>query len=260
MKNVTKFEETRKGVESFKESTDYIFEEAGRKLEEKGCSSKVYQRAFIKSLQITTLTINQERGLVVFERPNIGSYTHPIYTKKRRINVIPICVLVQMYKESIVRIPEAKVSEIPFTLKGFWKMDKAIDCVSDLTKVRNQIARNMQTLMHVVELQDKGRTAKLLPHLQKVNASITDIKVSDAAVDGFIELEYGEERFKLNISNTKVNVVPLCIILCKYYMNVVKSIEEALETINTSFERNRLKQVLKNLRIFMEKSFSLVIF
>lgn len=260
MKNVAKFEETRKGVESFKGSTGYLFEETERILEEKGESSRAHKKAFIKSLQITTLTINQKRGLVSFGRPNIGSYAHPIYTKKRRINVIPICVLVQMYKESIVSIPEAKASEIPFNLKGFWKMDKAIDCVSDLVKVRNQIARNMQTLMYVAEKQDKRRTVKLLPHLQKVNASITAIKVSDAAIDGFIELEYGEERFKLNMSNTKVNVVPLCIILCKYYMNVVKSIEEALETINTPFEKDRLKRVLENLRIFMEKSFSLVIF
>lgn len=256
MKNVAKFELTREAVENFKKRTDYLFEDAQQKEKKKGVKSKVYQKAFFKSLAITQLTIDRKKGVVRFEEINIGNYIQPIYNKKRRVNVIPICFLVQLYKESIADIPEAKISEIPFTLKGFWKMDKAMDCLADLTKVKIKQASQVRRIIYrIVEGEtDEKKKTEYMRHLEKILPAIEAVKVSNPE-NGIIMLKYRKDTFKLDVGNTKVNVVPLCIILCHYYINVIRSVEKFLQTVENVSERNKMEDILESLRDFMEKYF-----
>lgn len=248
MKNVAKFEETRKALEAFKERTEYLFEEADNKLEQKSAESKVYQRAFLKALRTTQLTINQRRNVVSFEGEGLGSCIQPIYTKKRRINVIPLCFMVQLYKESIVDVPEAKTSEIPFTLTGFWSMEKTQDCMLALMKLKTRQSRVLLSSTNEIDfIGNKEEARKLL-------RTIEGVKVSNVE-DGFLKLSYNDDFFKLNGRNTKVNVVPLCKIVCKYYFDVVNGLEDM--RINEKGEKTkfRIQHMQNEFRAFVEKYF-----
>lgn len=248
MKNVAKFEETRKAVELFKERTEYLFEEADEKLLTKGSESKVYQKAFLKALQTTELTISIRTRLVSFEKVGLGSCIQPIYTKKRRINVIPICAMVQLYKESIKDVPEVKTSEIPFTLTGFWNMDKANNCVIDLMKVKTKQARAILSIINQMDSEERRNDLRqILTVVEGIRSSNTE--------GGYIVLTYEEDKFKINLSNTKLNVVPLCKIFCKYYSNVLSSLEEFCGKLRNERIKFRMEAIQKEFRTFMEKYF-----
>lgn len=248
MKNVAKFEETRKAVEVFKEKTEYLFEEADEKLQQKGTESKVYQKAFLKALQTTELTISLRSRIISFQKVGLGSCTQSIYTKKRRINVIPICVMVQLYKESIKDVPEAKTSEIPFTLTGFWSMDKAQECVMDLIKVKTKQAKAILSIINQIDSEERRNDAReILKVIESIRLSNTE--------GGYLVLTYGEDKFKVNLSNTKLNVVPLCKIFCNYYSNVLNNIEEFRRNVRDERTKFRMEAIQKEFRIFMEKYF-----
>lgn len=248
MKNVTKFEQTRKAVEVFKEKTEYLLKEADEKLQQKGTESKVYQKAFLKALQTTELTISLRSRIISFQKVGLGSCIQPIYTKKRRINVIPICAMVQLYKESIKDVPEAKTLEIPFTLTGFWSMDKADECVMDLMKVKTRQARTILSIINQIGSEERKEEAhKILKVIESIQLSNTE--------EGYLVLTYEEDKFKLNLSNTKLNVVPLCKIFCRYYCNVVSNLEEFCKNIRDEWIKNRMQRIQAELRTFMEKYF-----
>ncbi len=200
-------------------------------------------------LQDVTITVNNI-SLVLFG-DNLGDYMETFFKKRRRLNVVPMCFLVQLYNEGThtKEKEESNDSTIPFELKSFWKMEKAEELVGDLNKV---IWKQQSLLQDIYDACDSTeRRKKVEEALELVNS----LKILPPK-EGKIEIHFSDLKFIVNTKNVKLNVVPLCKMLVKYYVQFITCINNACESFENMRIENALHSLENNMQKFMEKYFT----
>ena len=103
-------------------------------------------------------------------------------------------------------------SIIPFELKSFWKMQKAIGLLGEVSNILMKQKLLLQTLNKTYALDNQKNAINST--LEVVN-SLHILPPED----GKIVVEFLEEKFTVDANNVKLDIIPLCKILVKYLAN-----------------------------------------
>lgn len=252
MNNVKKFEETKNALNNFQEQIVYLQQEAQRKLEDEGFRSRAYLQAFLKALQTKELSINIRKGIVIFQSTTLGCYIQPIWKKKRRINVVPLCFLFQLYKEDLEvkeTLSDIKI-DIPFTLRGFWEMKKADKLLNDLIELQIQTSE-------LIAKQSKlnKNDEKRIKALNKILEVVESLEIF--AKNSIYKVNFEQKEFKINKKNWKLDIVPLCKILATYYVRIMNYLEDYEQLLKPSESRRDIEKIKENFRKVMDKYFTM---
>lgn len=85
----------------------------------------------------------------------LGSYIEELFNKRNRLNVISACFLVTLYNEQMRIKDNTDESIIPFELKSFWKMQKAIGLLGEVSNILMKQKLLLQTLNKTYALDNQ---------------------------------------------------------------------------------------------------------
>lgn len=179
-----------------------------------------------------------------------GMYTQMKWNKKRRIQAIPICFFVTLYELDVKRAFPKQDIQIPCTLRGFWKMEKAVNLLEEFIHFQNKWKRNL--FWEAIKLQ--RRNQKKASQYAKVIDEFTTVNITIGGWKDFVFYQT-DLKFCFNKTNVKLDIVPLCKLLTTYYVNVVRKIDWYINQYATKAEEERLQELQKKLADFMEKYF-----
>lgn len=256
MNNIAKFEVTQKALQNFQNQLGNLEEKVQKKIEEEGAMSKEYFKAFLEALRSKELSINKQYKIINFDSDTLGSYTQLIWKSKRRMYVIPICFLFQLYKANLeVReiLDESEIN-IPFDLKGFWKMENAINLVNALMTVQIDAATLIQK--QIVENKKDKRRVKELKKILEVIESL-EIFVTNNEKKQLYEICFEEELVKVNKKNRKLDMVPLCKMLTIYYVKIIDYIEDYRKSLPVTEDVEDICKIKDSYKELMEKYFTI---
>lgn len=188
--------------------------------------------------EFENVSINVNSISLVLFGDNFGDYMEVFFKKRKRLNVVPMCFLVQLYNEQIKEEEKA----ILFDLKSFWKMEKAEDLVGDLNKI---IWKQKLVLQNVY---DKCESPEQRQKVEEALELVDSLEISPPKC-GKLEIHFSELKFTLNTKNVKLDIVPLCRLLVKYYVKFITCIDNTCE----SFNNMRMEYVLHSLEDSMQK-------
>lgn len=189
-------------------------------------------------------------SLVLFG-DNLGDYMETFFKKRKRLNVVPMCFLVQLYNEQM-QIKNEEVdsdSVIPYELKSFWKMEKAEDLAGDLNKV---IWKQQLVLQNIYDKYESPE------HRQKVAEAlelVNSLKILPPK-GGKVEIHFSELKFIVNTKNVKLNIIPLCKLLVKYYVQFIDCISNTCESFEDMRTERMLRSLENSMQNFMERYFT----
>lgn len=141
-------------------------------------------------------------------------------------------------------------SIIPFELKSFWKMQKAIGLLGEVSNILMKQKLLLQTLNKTYALDNQKNAINST--LELVN-SLHILPPED----GKIVVEFLEEKFTVDANNVKLDIIPLCKILVKYYVQFVTCIDELYESFNTYFNKKKVYNARCEMEKLMEEYFTL---
>ena len=180
---------------------------------------------------------------------NYGCYRPFKCNKRKRILPVPMCYCVSLYQYDLEKaFPEGDV-QIPFTLRGFWKMEQAVQFLEDFVKFQNKAQNRLLWEHRRLENQGKAKAKKYF----KILDEFILVKTTNAKWEK--EISYGDSKFVINTKNVKLDVVPLCKMLTRYYANVITKIDQYLETSASKAETTVLENIKEEFTKFMEQYF-----
>lgn len=257
MNNMAKFNETQKALKNFQKQISYLEEKAQEKLEKEGAFSKKYLNAFLEALQTKELTINEKDKIVNFDSITLGSYTQFIWKNKIGMYVVPLCFLFQLYKENLevkeILDDKGKI-DIPFTLKGFWQMDKAVKLLNDIMTVQIDAAQLVEK--QIRENKKDKRKVKDLKKILQVIESL-EIFVINNPKKRLYQVKFEEHLFNVNRKNRKLDVVPLCKMLTSYYVRIIDYIEDYKKLLGNAENKEDICKIQDSYKKLMEKYFTM---
>lgn len=180
----------------------------------------------------------------------LGSYIEALFNKRNRLNVISACFLVSLYNEQMRVKDNTHEQIIPFELKSFWKMQKAVVLVGEVSNIIMKQKLLLQSLNKTCALDNQKKAIEST--LEVVNA----LHILPPE-DGKIVIEFLEEKFTVDANNVKLDIVPLCKILVKYYVKLITCIDEAYESFNTYYNKKRIYNTRSEMGKLMEEYFTL---
>ena len=257
MNNIAKFNETKKALINFQKQTNYLQQEAEKKIESEGPRLKDSLEVSLRGIQTKELAIDKKKNLIIFESTTLGYYKQFIFKNKRRINAIPLCFLVELYKENlrVKEIPDMeKINDIPFTLRGFWNMENTVKFISDLMSVQIDAATIIQKQMRV-NRKNERRVKELKKILQVVES--LEIFVINNPKKQLYEIHFEQNIFKVNKKNRKIDVVPLCKILTEYYVRIINYIENYQKLLGITEDKEDVCKIKSSFKNLMDKYFTL---
>lgn len=202
-----------------------------------------------KLLVLDELEFLRGKPYFIFCSTNYGSYRPHICNRRRRIQPIPICFCVTLYEQELqAAFPGADI-QIPYTLKGFWKMKKALELLEYFTKFQN---KTQEVLLWEYRSLKKSGKAKAEEYVKILNEFVS-MRTINSGWKRIIS--YNDLQFKLNTENVKLDVVPLCKLLTCYYANVVRQIDHYEERYAANWEKEKLEKIKGDFAEFMEKYF-----
>lgn len=240
MKNIEKWVKTEKVI--FELSNDVLIgsdaKELIRRLAKMPCIDA-------KSSDITLMI--KDVSLIFFS-DKLGNYSVPMFIKRMRLNVVPLCFLVESYNQQIkvLNMPNAKV--IPFDLKAFWKMSTALELVGDLSHMLMTQKLFLQKLRN--EQIPENRKKKIEDALKLVES----LKILQPK-DGKIEIQYLKSKFIVNTNNVKLNIIPLCKILVQYYIQYVIYMDNIYKSIDNYWFKEKIYGSWRDTINFMKTYF-----
>ncbi len=178
----------------------------------------------------------------------LGSYIEGIFNKRNRLNVVPACFLVQLYNEQNVIKNGISQKTIPFELKSFWKMEKEIEFIGELSHILLKQKLLLQSLSKEA-VNNKEIIAKALEIVNSLQ--ILPPK------EGKVSIQFMEEKFNVNTNNSKLDIIPLCKIIVKYYVKFVTCMDTAYESFNTHYNKQRVRKSRQEFKEFMDKYFTI---
>lgn len=255
MNNVKKFEETQKALLKFQEQTSYLEELAQKKMEEKGVRSKAYFEAFLRALQTKELTIDKKNKLVIFQSTTLGDYRQLIWKSKRRLYVVKLCFLFQLYKENLEVRENQDINQfdIPFTLRGFWQMNDAVNLLNDMMSVQIDAAELVERQIRENK-KDKRRVKELKKILQVIES--LEISVINNSEKQMYQVQFEGKVFNVNRKNRKLDIVPLCKMLTSYYVRIIDYIEDYKKLLGITEDKEDICKIKDSYKKFMDKKFA----
>lgn len=251
MNNVKKFEETKNALSNFQEQIVYLEQEAQRKLEDEGLRSRAYIQTFLRALQTKELSIDIRKGIVIFQSTTLGNYVQLIWKKKRRINVVPICFLFQLYKENLEvneTLSDTKI-DIPFTLRGFWEMKKADKLLNDLILLQIDTS---EMIAKQIKLNKKDE--KRVKALNKILEVVESLEIF--VKNSIYKVNFEQKVFKVNKKNRKLDIVPLCIMLTSYYVRIINYVEDYEKLLKLTEDKEDIYKIEESFKKMMKKYFT----
>lgn len=220
MNNVAKFGCTGEEVRKLQGQLPKLKEKAEKLYVEKGISSKKHMKVIRKIMYIGGLSIDNKKDIISFNVDGIH-YVQHIHVRRRRINVVPCCFLIQLYKEKLkgANLKPNEYADIPFELRGFWKMDKVLQLLKELSRMQISCTRSIQRMLNYKD----GNTKKVKEALKNLGKAIEELKILSPQ-QGCIEVMAGDEKFTVKMRNTKLDVVPLCKFVATYYIVIIEKI------------------------------------
>lgn len=209
------------------------------------------QMEYIRKIMVVTeLEFLEKKPYITFYNDIHGYYTQPICNRKKRIWAVPLCFLITLYEEDLKMILPEKKIQIPYTLRGFWKMEKAVEMLEEFIRLQNECQNTL--------LWETRRLSKISKKKEKAYSKILDEFVAmRISYNGWkTEICYNDLQFRLNKKNVKLDVVPLCKLLTIYYVRVVSQMEHYAKTYANRQEKEKLKAIKSDFSKFMEKYFT----
>lgn len=203
-----------------------------------------------KMVILQELEFPRKKTYVTFFNERYDYHVQPICNRKKRIWAVPLCFLVTLYEQDLkLAFPEEEI-QIPYTLRGFWKMDKALKLEEDFVRFQNEVQQ--------ILLWETRRLSKISKKKEKAYSKILDEFVTmRVSYNGWKdEICYNDLRFHLNKKNVKLDVVPLCKLLTIYYVRVVNQMEHYAKTYANQQEKEKLEAIKSDFSEFMEKYFT----
>lgn len=208
------------------------------------------------------LEINKKE-LIVFgldfqeTKPDIafGSQTYSLFyrplklNKKLRVRAVPICFCVTLYELELQATFPKEDIRIPYDLRGFWKMKQAVGLMEDFVKFQNKSQEFLLWEHRRLKHEEKAKAVEYF----KILEEFIEMKTSNCGLKK--EITYHDMHFVMKTDNTKLDVVPLCKILTKYYANVVMKINRYLKASASKAEGDKLIGIEEDFRAFMEHYF-----
>lgn len=195
------------------------------------------------------LELQQENAILSLTSTAYGMYNVAKYNGRMRVRTVPICFLVTLYEQELkIAFPKEEI-QIPFELRAFWKMERAAQLLEDFTAFQNKF---QNTLLWEYRRLKRQQVAKTLEY-----AGILDEFVAFCTVNSKWkkQVSYNGMCVTMNVKNVKVDIVPLCKILTKYYANVIRKINRYLQASATKTEKEKLEEVKNEFKNFMDRHF-----
>lgn len=205
------------------------------------------------------LEINRKE-LIVFgldfqeTKPDIafGSQTYSLFyrplklNKKLRVRAVPICFCVTLYELELQATFPKEDIRIPYDLRGFWKMQQAVQFMEEFVKFQNKSQEVLLWEHRRLKNEEKAKAAEYFKILEEF------VAMGTKNCGWKKEITYHDMHFVINTQNVKLDVVPLCKILTKYYANVVIRINRYLKASASKAEEDRLVGIEEDFRALME--------
>lgn len=183
-----------------------------------------------------------------FFSQNQGDFRQLKQNRRKQIQAVSICFFVTLYEQDLIAAFQKDI-QIPYTLRGFWKMQLATKLVEDLIHLQNEC---QQIILWELRKMNKEQKDKVNAY-RKIIEEFASIRFSS---DGWKDIvTYKEMQFKLNKKNVKLDVVPFCKLLTIYYVGVLKRIDAYIAKYATNAEREKLENVKNRITKFMENYF-----
>lgn len=190
-------------------------------------------------------------------KPDIafGSQTYSLFyrplklNRKLRVRAIPICFCVTLYEQELQATFPKEDIQIPYDLRGFWKMQQAVGLMEDFVKFQNRSQEVLLWEHRRLKHEEKAKAAEYFKILEEF------LPMETKSCRWKKEITYHDMHFVMKTDNTKLDVVPLCKILTKYYANVVTRINQYLKASASKAEEEKLVGIEEDFRAFMEHYF-----
>lgn len=203
-----------------------------------------------KELIVYGLDFQETKPCIAFGSQTYSLFYRPLkLNKKLRVRAVPICFCVTLYELELQATFPKEDIRIPYDLRGFWKMKQAVKFMEEFVKFQNRSQEVLLWEHRRLKHEEKAKAAeyfKILEEFIEMKTSNCDLKK---------EITYHDMHFVMKTDNTKLDVVPLCKILTKYYANVVMKINRYLKASASKAERNKLIGIEGDFRAFMEHYF-----
>ena len=202
-----------------------------------------------RNLAILELDFLGDKPFYTFCSASYGAYRLFKCNKKRRVYSVPMCYCVTLYQHDLERVFSKDKVQIPFSLRGFWKMQKALQLMEDFVGFQNKVQNVLLWEQRRLENANKRKAAKyskILDELMEMRTINSGWKKS---------VSYRDFKFVINTKNVKLDIVPLCQILTRYYANVITRIDQYLETYSSKVDEQKLEDIKEEFTKLMERYF-----
>lgn len=182
---------------------------------------------------------------------DFGDYVEVMFKKRRRLNVVPMCFLVQLYNEQVSTKGEEAGGNlaVPFELRSFWKMQRAKELVGDLLKVM------LEQKLLLQNLEDKCISEEQSRQIEEAMKMADSLKILPPE-KGKIEIHFLESKFRINTKNVKLDIVPLCKLLVQYYAQFTICMDKTCEVFEQLRDKQEIYHVEGEMQRFMESYFT----
>lgn len=230
-----------------------IREKYEKNLEEQKNEAKDIKRqkeAVEKMMILAEFEIPKMKPYVTFFSETYGYHTQLICNRKKRIQAVPLCFLVTLYEQDLKAAFPKEEIQIPYTLRGFWKMEKTVQFLEDFVSFQNKSQNILLWQYRILECQGKGKAMEYLKILEEfVSMCTLNSKWQK-------EISYHDSDFIMNMKNVKLDVVPLCKLLTIYYVRVIREMEHYTKAYASKLEKEKLETIKSDFSKLMEKYFT----
>lgn len=245
MNNKQKLEQTINEVKEFRSKHERILRR-GIEQTQSYCERGRLEQ---KLLVLEELEFLMKKPYFIFCSINYDSYRLYICNRKRRIRAVPICFCVTLYEQELQAAFPKEEIQIPYDLRGFWKMQQAVQLMEEFVKFQNKSKEVLLWEYRRLKHEEKAKAAEYFKILEEF------VTMGTLSSGWKKEITYHDLRFIINTQNVKLDVVPLCKILTKYYANVVMKINRYLKASASKAEEDRLVGIEEDFRTLMEHYF-----
>lgn len=202
-----------------------------------------------KRVAVRGLDFQKMKPFLAFCSTQYGIYAPMKLNRKQRVRAIPICFCVTLYEQELqTEFPKDDI-RIPFELRGFWKMQQAVQFMEDFVKFQNKSQEVLLWEHRRLKNQGKAKAGKYFKILEEF------VSMGTLSCAWKKEITYHDMSFVMKTDNTKLDVVPLCKILTKYYANVVTRINHYMEANASNAEEQKLEDIKEDFTKLMERYF-----
>lgn len=203
-----------------------------------------------KELIVFGLDFQETKPYIAFGSQTYSIFCQPLkLNKKLRVRAVPICFCVTLYEQELQATFPKEDIQIPYDLRGFWKMQQAVQFMEDFVKFRNKSQNILLWEHRRLKHEEKAKAAEYYKIVKEF------IAMGSKKDEWKQEITYHDMSFVMKTDNTKLDVVPLCKIFTKYYANVVMKINRYLKASASKAEEDKLVGIEEEFRVLMERYF-----